>query len=156
MKRIALKAFVLAFFCAGISKAAAQEADQVKGAVTALFTAMRNADAQGVRSAFTENPVLQSISVDRQTGKTVAKTEDVSAFADFVGKQAPGDADERIVFDSVKMDGDLASVWTPYQFYFKGKFSHCGVNSFQLLKVAGVWKIQYIIDTRRKDGCQWN
>ena len=47
----------------------------------------------------------------------------------------------------------MANVWTAYSFYFDGKFSHCGVNSFQLLKEAGEWKIFYLVDTRRKEGC---
>jgi len=54
----------------------------------------------------------------------------------------------------VKIDGPLAIVWTPYKFYFNGKFSHCGVNSFQLVRFNGVWKIQYLIDTRRRAGCE--
>ena len=42
---------------------------------------------------------------------------------------------------------------TPYKFYVGEKFSHCGVNSFQLVKIRGEWKIQYIIDTRRRQNC---
>jgi len=60
---------------------------------------------------------------------------------------------ERITFEIVKVDADLASVWTPYQFYYKDKFSHCGVNSFQLVRLQGIWKIQYLVDTRRKTDC---
>jgi hypothetical protein len=62
--------------------------------------------------------------------------------------------DERISFDLVKIDGELASVWTPYKFYAGEKFSHCGVDSYQLVKLNGEWKIQYLIDTRRKQGCE--
>jgi hypothetical protein len=53
----------------------------------------------------------------------------------------------------IKVDGDLASAWTPYEFYVGEEFSHCGVNSFQLLKTADGWKIFHIVDTRRKDNC---
>jgi hypothetical protein len=53
----------------------------------------------------------------------------------------------------VLIDGNLASVWTDYKFYIGEKFSHCGVNSFQLFKGDDGWKIIYIIDTRRKDNC---
>ena len=56
-------------------------------------------------------------------------------------------------FETIKIDGALASVWTPYKFYSGATFSHCGANSFQLVKIDGAWKIQYIIDTRRK-GCK--
>jgi hypothetical protein len=49
----------------------------------------------------------------------------------------------------------MAAAWTPYRFYRNGEFSHCGVNSFQLVKMAEGWKIVYIIDTRRKEPCEY-
>jgi len=61
--------------------------------------------------------------------------------------------DERITFDLVKIDGELAMVWAPYKFYLGEKFSHCGVDAFQLVKINNNWKIQYLIDTRRRQGC---
>ncbi|MFP3594978.1 hypothetical protein SB689_23835, partial [Chryseobacterium sp. SIMBA_038] len=64
------------------------------------------------------------------------------------------DLEERIIIEAIHTDGNLASVFTPYSFYLKGKFSHCGANSFQLVKQNEEWKIQYIIDTRRKDNCK--
>jgi hypothetical protein len=62
--------------------------------------------------------------------------------------------DERIRFDVIRIDGALAIVWALYQFYYKGKFSHCGADSFQLVRINGKWKIQYLVDTRRSRGCQ--
>ncbi len=82
------------------------------------------------------------------------RKENISDFAKQISTLPKGAADEKITFDIVKVDADLASVWTPYQFYFNNKFSHCGVNSFQLVRINGEWKIQYIIDTRRKDNCR--
>jgi hypothetical protein len=127
--------------------------DSVKAAVNKLFDAMKNADAAGVKTAFADSAVLQTITRNKE-GNTVVRNEAVAGFADFVGKQAKGAADERIVFDMVKIDGPLAIAWTPYKFYFNGKFSHCGVNSFQLVRFNNEWKIQYLIDTRRKAGCE--
>ena len=54
----------------------------------------------------------------------------------------------------IKIDGNLASVWTPYEFYLDNNFSHCGVNSFQLFNNNGNWEIIYIVDTRKKLGCK--
>ena len=39
-------------------------------------------------------------------------------------------------------------------FTLTGKFSHCGVDSFQLVFINGQWKIQCLIDTRRKQPCK--
>ena len=122
--------------------------DSVKKVITSFFTGMRNADTVHIRKALSPEVVFQTI---KNKG---VHSESVQEFLKSVSKNVPGSLDERIEFDIVKMDGDLASVWTPYRFYFNGKFSHCGVNSFQLVRLQGVWKIQYIIDTRRKQNCE--
>jgi hypothetical protein len=132
---------------------AAQSAeDSVKAAVNKMFAAMKNADSAGLKNVFSETAVLQTISRTKE-GETIVRTELINDFVSFVGSTTKGDADEQITFGDIHIDGALASVWTPYHFYYKGKFSHCGVNSFQLVRIKGEWKIQYIIDTRRKDGC---
>jgi hypothetical protein len=125
--------------------------DSVKAAVNKLFTAMKESDPDMLKTAFTDNAVMQTIK-ETKDGTTVT-TETVDQFAAAIKQIAKGDADEQIVFETVKIDATLAVAWTPYKFFYKGKFSHCGVNSFQLVRINGVWKIQYIIDTRRKQGC---
>lgn len=127
--------------------------DSVKAAITGMFQAMKNADSIGLQQSFSPTAVMQTISRNKE-GETVVRTESVSAFSSSINRLSKGDADERITFGAVHIDGPMASVWTPYEFYYKGNFSHCGVNSFQLVRHNGVWKIQYIIDTRRKEGCK--
>jgi hypothetical protein len=151
MKRISFLLTVLAV--TGTTVVAQSTEDSVKAAVNLLFTAMKNADAALLKTAFSDSAVLQTITRNKE-GNTVVRTDKVSDFADFLGKQQKGDADERIQFETVKIDGPLAIAWTPYTFYYKGKLSHCGVNSFQLVRLNGTWKIQYIIDTRRREGCE--
>ncbi len=126
--------------------------DSVKAAVNLLFTGMIQSDAAKIRSSFTDSAILQSI-VEKD-GKTKTRTESIEEFAQTISKLEKGVADERIRFDVIKIDGPLAIVWAPYSFYYKGQLNHCGVDSFQLLLVNGVWKIQYLIDTRRKQPCQ--
>jgi hypothetical protein len=125
----------------------------VREVISKLFISMKAADEQAVLSCFAENAIMQSIVKDKE-GKQTTKSDGVAGFATFVGKQAKDAADERIVFETIKIDGGLAFVWTPYQFFYNGKFSHCGVNVFGLIKVNGAWKIHYLIDTRRKDNCE--
>lgn len=136
----------------GFNAAAQNTEDSVKAVVNNMFAAMKNADSVGLKNVFSEWAVLQTISRTKE-GATAVRTENINDFASFVGKSTKGDADERISFGAIHIDGGLASVWTPYQFYYKGNFSHCGVNSFQLVRVNGLWKVQYIIDTRRKTDC---
>ncbi|ASE62204.1 nuclear transport factor 2 family protein [Chryseobacterium indologenes] len=114
-----------------------------------LFLAMKNADTDLLKTVFTENAVLQTITKDG-----VVKTDSIQDFITSVSKFSQGDLEEKIIVEAVHTDGNLASVFTPYSFYLKGKFSHCGANSFQLVQQNNEWKIQYIIDTRRKDHCK--
>lgn len=127
--------------------------DSVKAAVNELFIAMKNSDAARLTASFADSALLQTI-ITNKDGRTVARSEAVADFAVSIGKLPVGAADERIRFDVVKIDGPLAIVWAPYSFYFKGKFSHCGIDSFQLLRSGGIWKILYIVDTRRKEPCE--
>jgi hypothetical protein len=48
---------------------------------------------------------------------------------------------ERIWDPEVRVDGDVASVWTPYDFYVDGEFSHCGHDAFHLIRVGDDWRI---------------
>ena len=127
--------------------------DSVKTVVNKMFDAMRNADAASLKSTFSDNIVFHSIATSKE-GTVSVKSEDPKEFIDFISKEKKGNADEQIHFETIKIDGPLALVWAPYKFYYAGKFSHCGVDSFQLVRINGEWKIQYIIDTRRKQGCE--
>ncbi len=148
------KVLLFVLITVGMNNLQAQSAeDSVKATVNQLFEGMKTANAGLVKGAFADSAVLQTIARNRE-GKTIIRTEEVNAFADFVGKQKQGAADERIQFETIKIDGPLAIVWTPYKFYYNGQFSHCGVNSFQLVRFEGQWKIQYLIDTRRKAPCE--
>ncbi|MCJ8153152.1 nuclear transport factor 2 family protein [Chryseobacterium sp. SSA4.19] len=125
----------------------AQNGQAVEKPVRDLFLAMKTAGAQLMKTVFSETAILQTITKDG------VKTEDINSFITSVSGYAKNDLDERIMIKAIHTDGDLASVFVPYSFYFKGKFSHCGANSFQLIKQNGIWKIQYLIDTRRKENC---
>ena len=95
----------------------------------------------------------QTISKDKK-GNIIVKQENLKDFGISISMAPKGSLDERTRYDVVKTDGPLAIAWTPYSFYYQEKFSHCGVNSFQLIKTANGWKIQYLIDTRRRAGCE--
>jgi len=127
--------------------------DSVKIVINRLFEAMKNGDAALLKSTFADSAILQTITRNKE-GNTIVQNEEVAEFINFVSKQPKGAADERITYDLVKIDGSLAIAWTPYKFYFNGTFSHCGVNSFQLVRFNNGWKIQYLIDTRRRQGCE--
>lgn len=149
MKRFAT-VLTVAFAIACMTTQAQTTEDSVKATINRLFEGMKNADTVLLKSAFGEAPILQTIATNKK-GNIYIRSEKYADFVKVTSQQKAGQADERIEFETIRIDGPLAMAWTPYQFYYKGKFRHCGVNSFQLVCLDGEWKIQYIIDTRRKN-----
>jgi len=138
------KFLIVLLFLSSFCFAQKTENDAIKESIENLFAGMKNADTVMIKSVFADNAILQTI-----TKSDAVKTEKLQDFLSSFSKLSKNDADEKIKFEAIHVDGNLASVFTPYEFYYKGKFSHCGANSFQLVKQNNVWKIQYLIDTRR-------
>ena len=143
---------LLAFTAPGQSNTAPpQESEEaaVKTTIGQLFEGMRKGDSSMVKGAFAPGAILQTIA-SPAGGGTRLRTESLQGFLEAVGKPHTDVWDERITYGHIAIDDKLAAVWTPYEFYLGGQFSHCGVNSFQLVKLDGQWKIVYLVDTRRK------
>jgi hypothetical protein len=64
--------------------------------------------------------------------------------------------DERLGMPSVQVDGNLASVWVYYEFWFGDRFSHCGADLFTLGRTAIGWKVIFVADSRRRTDCAQN
>lgn len=126
--------------------------DSVHAVITRLFDGMRAGDSTVVLSVFHPQARLMSTGRNREGGY-VLREDAIAGFARQVGTPRPEVLDERLTSVEVRIDGPLATAWTPYQFYVGPQFSHCGVNSFQLVRTDDGWKILHIVDTRRRAGC---
>ncbi len=125
-----------------------KEIEAVKSVVQNMFNAMKKGDTLALKQCFSSTAIFQTIV--SKPYEVVVQNGSVQDFLISVAKQPAGSLDERIEFETVKTNKELAIVWTPYQFYYKDKYSHRGVNSFQLVQLKEGWKIQYLIDTRYK------
>jgi hypothetical protein len=148
------KIIILSAIVANCTIAFAQQTatDAIKQTITTLFDGMRKSDSTMIRSAFAKGMAFHSVAI-KKDGSTELVNVDPGVFIKRIVAPHQGVYDERVTFSDIKIDGNLASVWAPYKFYISDKFSHCGVDIFQLMKTAGGWKIIYIVDTERKDGC---
>ncbi|GAA4338232.1 nuclear transport factor 2 family protein [Mucilaginibacter gynuensis] len=150
MKKLLFTTFIICLATRAFCQQA--ETDAVKATINTMFDAMRKGDSVMLNKTFHKSMVLQSVA-NKKDGTVALITEKPEEFAKAVGTPHKEVWDERITYGAIKIDGALASVWTPYKFYVDDKFSHCGVNFFQLMKTETGWKIIYIVDTRRKDNC---
>ena len=130
------------------------ETDNVKSKIIEFFDAFHKQDTVALKSMVTDNVILQSISTNKE-GKTILKEDDFNEFVKSIAS-IPKDKkfEEKLLDFNIQVDGHMANAWTPYEFWYEEKFSHCGVNSFQLIKDDGAWKIIYLVDTRRQEDCQ--
>lgn len=129
--------------------------EAIKKTINRFFEGMQQRDTSIMKGTIIDSMGLQSIARLR-TGEIRLKKEAASDFVASITK-LPAEIkslEERITFDGIHIDGQLAVVWTPYKFFINEKLSHCGANSFTLVKFKEEWKIVNIIDTRRKDGCE--
>lgn len=154
MKNVRFPLLVLSLFLVLPLMAQKEEKSEkaIKAVIQQFFEGLEKGDTTLLKSTCTSQPVFQTYMADRD-GKWQVFTEDFNEFVAFVGTPTKDKYREQIEFDAIMSEQALASVWTPYKFYFNGKISHCGTNSFQLVKMDDGWKIQYILDTRRK-GCK--
>ena len=124
-----------------------------KKLVVDFFEAFHAQDTIKLKSFALDGIKMQSVSMDAE-GNTKLSSDDYSKFLKSIAS-IPADAsfEEKLHEFRVEENGLLATVTTPYSFYFNENFSHCGVNSFQLVKFNGEWKITSLIDTRTKKNC---
>ena len=123
--------------------------EDVKQVVVTFFKGFHAKDSITMKSVSSEKMILQSISESSKGNQL--KNENPRSFYLSIATIPPAILfEERILNYSIQVDGAMAHVWTPYEFYVNNKFSHKGVNAFTLFKENDQWKIVYLIDTRRK------
>ena len=123
----------------------------VLAVVRRLFDAMRTGDSAALRSTLAPEVVL--VSVTDRPGAPPFVVDSMEAFVRAVGTPHPEVWDERTSNEIVHVDGRLAVVWADYAFYLGSRFMHCGVDTFQLVRMPAGWKIVALADTRRREGC---
>jgi hypothetical protein len=145
MTRRIVSIFALATLClvAGTS-----EDTDALATTQKLFDGMAAHDAAVIRSTVLSDARLYALRADGS-----AQGVSASDFADRIAGMK-GDLVERFTAKpTVLVSGNIAQVWGEYEFLRDGKFGHCGIDSFSLLRTAGGWKIATIAYTSETTGC---
>ena len=133
---------------------AADERPAVLAVVKALFDGMRTGDSAAVRAVFHADAQLSTAVV--RNGAPSVEVDSLATFLRAIGTPHDVTWDERTHDEEVRIDGTLAQVWAPYEFWAGPRFSHCGVDAFMLAQTTAGWRIIALSDTRRRTGCQGN
>ncbi len=124
--------------------------ERVVAVAEALFDAMRSKDAAALDRVLLPDARLLAVDETRSPTRVAWTDRD-----QFIERIAGGEAEllERMWNPKVEIDGNIASVWTPYDFHRNGVFSHCGVDGFHMVRIGDDWKIAHITYNRRLEGC---
>jgi hypothetical protein len=143
---LSLACAVIAFLPAPSLHAATPEEDAVLAPIHAMFDGMAHRNAEAIKKPLLPGGAM----VLMRDGKADRMTFD--EFAERVGKPGKMHIEERIHDPLVRIDGDLAVVWAPFEFLADGKVDHCGTDLFNLVRIDNTWLIAGIADTGSRAG----
>lgn len=118
------------------------EAARAIAAADSLLSALSRADNAGI-ARFTVDSAILGSSAIREGAERVR----VHSWAEDLARTDPRRLTERGYAATARVQDRLAQVWMPYDIYIDGKWSHCGIDAFTLLKVAGQWKTVALLYT---------
>ena len=145
--------FVLIFISAISTTSFAQKNEQkdVLAVVNKLFAEMTNHNPPAIADLFTADSNIAAV-IKNKDNKSIVRTFTGESFSkNFAEKK--GEIEEIMYAPKTEIFGDLAMVWGRYIFYTNNKISHCGVNSFHLVRVENIWKIANASSTIEPSGC---
>lgn len=149
MKKLTL---VLAALLAPHLLAADETADRkaVIGVIDAFFESMTARDVDRMRSLMTPDGILYGYRETDDGLQIIRPTH-----ADYLDNLANGDSRlvERYWDPEIMLSGRLATIWTPYDLYADGNFSHCGINNFSMLKADDGWIITGVVFSMQSENC---
>ncbi|HML16161.1 MAG TPA: nuclear transport factor 2 family protein [Bryobacteraceae bacterium] len=136
----------LFLFCA-LCASAQDDQKQVVSVVNKLFDGMAANDARTIASTMTPDARIVAAQDDRISSRT--GEEFAQRFATNKNQGL-----ERIWDPTVLIRGRIAIVWAEYDYHLAGKFNHCGIDAFTLLKTDAGWRISGIQYTTETQGCK--
>ena len=114
--------------------------------VQSLFDALGERDTELLTAIL--HPDILMHSVERSAaGERSASTSTLDGMVARLEADGPR-MTERMWDPEVRISGDLATVWTPYDFYVGEDLSHCGADAFILMRDGGDWQITSLSWTR--------
>jgi predicted enzyme related to lactoylglutathione lyase len=132
------------------------QTDEAKAAVRVveqMFEALKAGDTAAMRAVM--HPDARVIQTGTREGQSFNRVNTLDNFLKAIGGAAASGRklEERIYNPEVRIDDNLATVWVQYDFLVDGQITHCGVDSYQLVRIAQSWRVLQVVDTQRREGC---
>ncbi|KAF2336826.1 nuclear transport factor 2 family protein [Flavobacterium ginsenosidimutans] len=144
-----MKIYIL-IFCILFGLSSNAQKQEVQNCIESFFEGFHQRDSVKIKLVCSDKMILQSISENVAKGNKLSNESAKEFYKSIASIPSNMKFQEKILSYNIQIDGTMAHVWAPYEFYINDKFSHSGVNTFTLFKEKDSWKIIYLIDTRRK------
>lgn len=144
-----MKKFLILFLMISFTSVFSQEVE-VKKAVDDFFVGLHKRDTLQFMKVCHPSISMQTIGKDKEQNNMLISDDFKKFMQSIITIPENVVLFEKLLDYKIQIDGPLAHVWTPYEFYVNGILSHSGVNSFTLFKEKNTWQIIHIIDTRKK------
>jgi hypothetical protein len=137
MRRIVL-IVIFAMLPAPSSTQSATDRDAVLKTLQVFFDTMTARDVDGMRRVLVPQGRFHAMDMRKPNSEPLSFTTEETLTR---LQQTKFTSRERIWNPEVRVHGLIATVWAPYDLWVDGRFNHCGVDAFDLIKTAEGWQI---------------
>ena len=129
---------------AGLSSSAAAQATDADGKA-----AIAVADSVLAALSTNDNATLSRLMLDSSVVGSSALRNGVErvTLRPFAARPGPATFTERGFGATARVQDRVAQVWMPYDLYIGTAWSHCGVDTFTLMKRDGQWRVASLVYT---------
>jgi hypothetical protein len=128
----------------------ADDREAVMSVIHSFFASMTAKDVASMQQIMTEDGILYGYRESAEGLNVFSLTH--ASYLENLAKHE-GIPVERIWDAEIKLHDRIAIVWTPYDFHNDGVFSHCGMNTFSMLRGDDGWKITGVVFSVQTEGC---
>jgi Putative lumazine-binding len=133
------------------SKTFSPDEQEVLDVINLFFKSMAEKDTVVVRQIMTSDGQYYATREQEEGNYVAMRTHEQY----FQGMSSRAEVFQERMWDpTVMVHKTIAMVWTPYDFYIDGQFSHCGIDCFTLVKTEEGWKISGVVFTMEPENCE--
>jgi hypothetical protein len=129
---------MMLLFALALAATPVDEKHEVRAAVDEFIAALNSGDAVALDRLLHDDGAafIQGYVEGRQGLRLRRNQESVDSLATATARYT-----ERYWSPTILVHRDIAHFWAPYSFDVDGKRSHCGIDSFSLVRVDGKWML---------------
>jgi hypothetical protein len=123
----------------------------ILGAVQGYINALQTRDTAYIRAASLPQATTIAVRVPALPGELASVStleQSIESLAQrtrrFVG---------RVGSPRISIEGGIAVFIAPYDAWYDGRFSHCGIDHYILARSGGRWLVSQLLSTRQSEGC---